>query len=207
MIPHILPKYQHSEDCGPFRRLISQENTQNLRLLNSVFDDAHNYGADTPVDNSSEEEKCIGARTHGLASMRVAGIEMNAVAAENLRCQDPAFRFILSWPEHERPDSNLVCDAAEHAIKSLGLHDHQYIIWVFGHTDNIHCQALVNRIHPETFKSHHIAWSKKTLHLAARESEIKYGWSHDDGIYVVEQDSNNQKHIVLNKKYVNGRMS
>ena len=158
MIPHILPKYPHCDDCGPFRKLMSQVNTKNLRLLNSVFDDAHNYCADAPADKSSEQEKCIGARTHGLASMRAAGIEMNAVAAEN-----------LAWNMPENSGSY--------------------------------------RIHPETFKSHHIAWSKKTLHLAARESEIKYGWSHDDGIYVVELDSNNQKHIVLNKKYVNGRMS
>ena len=81
---------------------------------------------------------------------------MNAVAAQNTRCKAPAFHFILTWPEHEYPDPAAIFDAAEHAIKTLKLAEHQYVLAVHVDTDNIHCHVAVNRIHPKTFKSRNI---------------------------------------------------
>ena len=205
MIPHILEKRQQkSEDSRPFSNLISQTNTEKLHLLNSVFDLTQNYAA-SDVDKSITQEKCIAIRTHNVMDITTASFEMNAVANKNTRCEDPAFYFVLSWPEHECPDADSIFDAAEHAIKALGLSERQYVIVIQGHTENIHCLVTVNRIHPETYKSHHIEWSKKTLHLAARESEIKHGWTHDTGIYIVEHDINGLKHIVLNPKHTKRR--
>ena len=50
-----------------------------------------------------------------------------------------------------------------------------------GNTDNRHCHVAVSRIHPITFKSRNIEWAHKTLHYAARQSEIKHGWTVDNG--------------------------
>lgn len=201
MIPHVLENREHtSEDSKPFSNLVSQTNIEKLHLLNSLFDRTQNY-AIADLDKSSTEEKCIAIRTHNVIGIDTAATEMNAISSKNYRCEDPVFHFVLSWPEHEHPDPDAIFDAAEHAIKALGLSEHQYFIVIQGHTQNIHCLVTVNRIHPETYKSQHIEWSKKTLHLAARESEIKHGWSHDTGIYVVENDINGLKHIVLNPKH------
>lgn len=153
------------------------------------------------VDTSVEGEKCIGIRTHGVIGIDTASAEMNAVARMNTRCADPVYHFILSWPEHEKPETKDIFKAAEHAIKSLGFEDHQYVIAVHANTDNIHCHIAMNRVHPVTYKSRHIEWAKRTLHYAAREIEIEHGWTHDNGIYVVEVNGKGEKQIVLNTRH------
>jgi hypothetical protein len=167
----------------------------------SDFSELLDY-ATAPVDTKLKGEKCIAIRTHGVSNIETAPLEMNAVSRKNRRCEDPVYHFILSWPEHEKPAPAAIFDAAEHAIKSLGLQEHQYVIAVHANTDNIHCHVAVNRVHPTTFRSHHIEWAKRTLHYAARESEIKHGWSHDNGIYIVQTDGQGRKQIALNTKHV-----
>lgn len=167
----------------------------------SEFSDLLSY-ATTPVDTKIQGEKCIAVRTHGVSSIETASAEMNAVSRKNTRCHDPVYHFILSWPEHEKPEPAAIFDAAEHAIKSLGFEEHQYVIAVHANTDNIHCHVAMNRVHPGTYKSRHIEWAKRTLHFAARESEIKHEWTHDNGIYVVQVDGHGKKHIVLNTRHI-----
>ena len=162
------------------------------------FNDLLNY-ATNPLDKDAEAKKCIAIRTHGITDLSSAALEMNYVASQNTRCKDPAYHIILSWPEHERPKPEDMFDAAEHAIKALGLAEHQYVLAIHDDTDNIHCHISVNRIHPVTYKSQHIEWAHKTLQMAARQSEIKHGWTHDNGIYIVEIDGHGKKHIVLNQ--------
>lgn len=164
------------------------------------FSDILDY-ATAPVDTSIAGEKCIGIRTHGVIGIDTASAEMNAVARMNTRCADPVYHFILSWPEHEKPETKAIFEAAEYAIKSLGFEEHQYVIAVHANTDNIHCHVAMNRVHPITHKSRHIEWAKRTLHYAAREVEIEHGWSHDNGIYVVAINGKGEKQIVLNTKH------
>lgn len=154
--------------------------------------------ADRSTKTTSEPDKCEAVEVHGVAHLATAIPEMNAVARRNPRVTDPAFHFILSWPEHEAPSHAEVFDAARHALRALNLHEHQYVLAIHGNTDNLHCHIAVNRVHPVTFKSQHLPYFRRTLHKAARESEIKHGWSHDNGIYIVEIDSAGQKHIVKN---------
>lgn len=215
MIPNIPTQRKFKAVVGkPFDALIAyieggKEQQQGIGLekqpgqqrieLSSKFDDILNY-ATSPLDKNENIEKCIAIRTHGVKSIATASSEMNAVSLKNTRCKDPAYHFILSWPEHEKPSSNAIFEAAEHAIKALGLAEHQYVLAIHGDTDNIHCHISVNRIHPITFQSRHIEWAVKTLHMAARQSEIKHGWTHDNGIYIVEIDGHGKKHIVLNKE-------
>ena len=178
------------------------QNSQQAEKLFAVsqtqkFGDILNYTTQQQ-DRRSNVEKCIAVRTHGVLDISTATVEMNAVAAQNTRCKAPAFHFILTWPEHEYPSPDAIFDAAEHAIKTLKLAEHQYVLAVHIDTDNIHCHVAVNRIHPKTFKSRNIEWAKKTLHLAARQSELKHSWTHDNGIYIVETSLAGNKSIVLN---------
>lgn len=168
-------------------------------LASNEFNELLDY-ATAPTDTKIAGEKCIAVRTHGVSSIETASMEMNAVARMNLRCEDPVYHFILSWPEHEKPAPEAIFDAAQHAISALGFAEHQYVIAVHANTDNVHAHVAMNRVHPTTYKSQHIEWAKRTLHYAARESEIKHGWTHDNGIYVVEVDGHGQKKIVLNTK-------
>ena len=202
MIPHIPAQRKFKVSAAkPFNDLVayieaaSDQSVELLCQLVSDFANVIDY-ATTPTDDKSGAEKCIAIRTHGVTGMATARLEMNTVAQKNTRCLDPVYHIILSWPEHEQPAAELIFDAAEHALDALGLGAHQYVLAVHGNTDNRHCHIAVNRIHPRTFKSHNIAWAHKTLHRAARESEIKHGWSHDNGLFVVEVDGHGQKHVV-----------
>lgn len=199
-------KSQQAQQQGLFQEGEQQPNepgavvTEGRAGLPNEFSELLDY-ATAPVDTKIQGEKCIAIRTHGVSSIDTASAEMNAVSRKNTRCLDPVYHFILSWPEHEKPAPEAIFNAAEHAIKSLGFEEHQYVIAVHANTDNIHCHVAMNRVHPTTFKSRHIEWAKRTLHFAARESEIKHGWTHDNGIYVVEVDGHGKKSIVLNKKH------
>lgn len=165
------------------------------------FDDIVNY-ATASTDKDTKAEKCIAIRTSGIVGgIETATVEMNTVARKNHRCKDPAYHIILSWPEHEQPAPELIFDAAEHALKALGLAEHQYVLAIHGNTDNMHCHISVNRVHPGTFKSRNIEWAVKTLHLAARQSEIKHGWTHDNGIYIVKTNGHGKKEIVLHPEF------
>lgn len=201
MIPHIPAQRQQKLTASkPFNDLVSyvvENKHKALHLSSNKFKDILNYSTSS-LDKQTNNEKCIAVRTHGVADISTASIQMNAVSSKNTRCVDPTFHFILSWPEHEHPAPDLIFDAAEHAIKALNLVEHQYVLAVHVDTDNIHCHVAVNRIHPKTFKSRNIEWAKKTLHLAARQSEIKHGWTNDNGIYIVETSPAGNKSIVLN---------
>jgi len=207
MIPVIPNQRQNKTNASkPFNDLVDyleegedKEKTPQVTKT-SEFESILNYAAAT-YDISSGKEKCIAVRTHGISKLANAAAEMNAISAENTRCKDPAFHFILSWHEFEHHTPEAMFDAAEHAIKSLGMADHQYVIAIHANTDNPHCHIAVNRIHPQTFKSHHIEWAQKTLHMAARQSEIKHGWVHDNGIYIVQIDGHDKKSIILNPDY------
>jgi hypothetical protein len=205
MIPHIpRQRQQTGYKRGAFSDLVSyiEENKgQHLEHVRDPhFADLFEYAVQSQ-DKLTNVEKCLAVRVHGVCDLSTASAEMNAVAAKNHRCKDPAYHIILSWPEHEKPENETIFDAAEHAIRSLGLGQHQYFVAIHGNTDNRHCHIAVNRIHPTTFKSHHIEWAYEKLHHAARQSELKHGWTHDNGIYIVSEGIDGRKQIVFNRDH------
>ena len=113
-----------------------------------------------------------------LDSPETAAVEMEALAIENTRCKAPAFHFILSWREMEKPTTEQVDDAVKIALTELDLQDCQALWALQSDTDNLHVHVAVNRISPETYKAIHPAggWTKKALEKAARKIEAKQGW-------------------------------
>ena len=203
MIPNIPTKIQRKTVFGRSFNNITcdipeDEILKKMQVISDCFDHIQHYQYKTNEVNN--EKKCLIIWTNGVVQVETAAKVMNAVASRNTRCLDPLFKFNLSWLKSENPEPEEIFDAAEHAIKALGLAEHQYIIVAHIGANITHCHVTINRIHPDTFKSQKIDWSVKTLHLAARESEIKHGWPHDNGIYVVKTDKNNQKRIVLIRK-------
>ncbi|MGS0741461.1 relaxase/mobilization nuclease domain-containing protein [Glaciimonas sp. GG7] len=204
-------QYRNGGGKNPFNDLTRYQ-TENFRLSKEQevpsFADIISYAADTPQTITTKldvpeiqhlrDEKCLAIQLHGVTSVLTASAEMNATAAQNSRVKDAAYHYILSWPEHERPSFESIFEAARHSLKALNLQDHQYMLAIHGNTDNLHCHIGVNRVHPITFKSQHLPFAQRTLHRAARESEIKHNWTHDNGIYIVELDSNGKKHIIRN---------
>lgn len=149
----------------------------------------------------NDVEKTIAVEIGNVTSLATASAEMYAVAKRNSRAKNPVYHYILSWPESERPATEQIFGAVADTLKALGMSEHQYIAAIHANTDNLHVHVEVNRVHPETFKAAVLGFDHKTLHRAAREIEIKYGWQHDAGIFkVVEVDG--RKLIVEDDDYV-----
>lgn len=66
------------------------------------------------------ETNCFGIET--------AAAEMDAVASQNRRCQDPVYHAILSWREEDNPTNEQIFECARYALKALNMSDHQYVL-------------------------------------------------------------------------------
>lgn len=126
---------------------------------------------------------------HNLISLESAASEMNGVARQNSRVKDPVYHFILSWPEDEKPNDDLIFSSARHAIRGMGMGQHQYVASIHRDTDNVHVHVAVNRVHPLTFKVADIHNDADRMQKISREIELKFNFKVDNGSWV--RDSNN----------------
>lgn len=189
MIPRIFPPRRDKNTS--FNKLFNYI-TKGLRE-NGVDFDEFGFGCLTqyittetvPDLSLVKVEKTLAVEIGNLSSIEQAAPEMYSVAQKNLRVEDPVLHYMISWPENERPPVRDMLAAARETLEALGLIEHQYVIAIHVNTDNLHAHVEVNRVHPVTYKSKHLEWSRKTLHEAARNIEIKYGWAHDKGLYGV----------------------
>ncbi|MBV8042542.1 TraI/MobA(P) family conjugative relaxase [Pluralibacter sp.] len=130
-------------------------------------------------------------------SLATASTEMDMVAVQNTRCNDPVYHAILSWPESERPTPDQIFDSARHCLKRLGMEGHQYVFAIHDDTDNLHCHLTVNRINPVSYKAASLYNDRFTLDRSCRELELRNGWKHDNGPYMV----NDSGAIVRRQKF------
>ncbi|MFY3175342.1 TraI/MobA(P) family conjugative relaxase [Achromobacter xylosoxidans] len=111
----------------------------------------------------------------------IQGVLVNA----DSRVRDPLYHVVLSWPSHEQPTDEQAFACARHAIEAVGMADHQYLSAIHRDTDNTHVHIAVNRVHPDSYRAVYPKQDFFVLDRAMRELELKYGWSHDAGPYVV----------------------
>ena len=117
-----------------------------------------------------------------LAFLDTAAYEMRGLAFLNVRCNDPLYYYILSWPQGETPSRTQWHDATQHTLESLGFSEHQYIAVALRNREHFTVHIMVNKVHPETLRAHTPSWSYTALSIAARELEAKYGWQPTNGI-------------------------
>lgn len=121
-------------------------------------------------------------------SLGTASTEMDMVAMQNTRCIDPVYHVILSWPGSERPTPDQIFDSARHCLKRMGMEGHQYVFSIHDDTDNLHCHLAVNRVNPVSYKAVSLYNDHFVLDRSCRELELKNGWKHDNGPYVVNAE-------------------
>ena len=114
-------------------------------------------------------------------SWETAAAEMNMVAAQNTRCVDPVYHFILTWRENELPTDAQIFECAEHCIRQVGMEGHQYVTAIHQDTDNTHCHVAVNRVSPITYKAANLWNDADILQKSCRVLERKYGFIQDHG--------------------------
>jgi hypothetical protein len=107
--------------------------------------------------------------------------EMKGVESLNLCCNDAIFHYELAWPPGEHPSRAEWVDPALYTLNQLGFMEHQYVLVAHDDKKNFHIHAMVNKVHPETYRAHTPTYSWLTLNGAVRHLEAKYGWSHTAG--------------------------
>ncbi|WP_343675912.1 TraI/MobA(P) family conjugative relaxase [Paraburkholderia heleia] len=120
-------------------------------------------------------------------SLDTAPSEMRAVANRSARVRDPVFHFVISWRDGEQPDSAQAFEAGHVALDALGMptDEHQHVFALHRDTDNVHLHVVVNRVNLETGRAMHPGLSYLKLDRCMRELELRQGWQHDRGPYVV----------------------
>lgn len=125
-------------------------------------------------------------------SLETASAEMNFVAGQSTRCEDPVYHFILSWREEDNPRDPDIFECVTHSLEKLGMGGHQYVSAIHRDTDNVHVHVAVNRVNPQTYKAASLWKNYDTLQKCCRELEARYGYTPDNGSWV----RNEQNEIV-----------
>ena len=119
--------------------------------------------------------------SHNLVGIDTAAAEMKGIESLNPRCNDAVFHYELAWPPGERPSRAEWVDSALYTLNQLGFKEHQYVLVAHDDKKHFHIHAMVNKVHPETYRAHTPTYSWLTLDGAVRHLEAKYGWSHTLG--------------------------
>lgn len=136
-------------------------------------------------DSASDEVSMRGdyLMSDNVISLETVVLEMGAVAAENPRCKDAVYHYILAWQEGENPTRGMWEEAVKKSLTDLGFAQHQYLAVAHNDTDAFHAHVVVNRVHPERYHAHYPKFSKLTLDKSIREIEAAQGWKESRGLY------------------------
>jgi hypothetical protein len=132
----------------------------------------------------------------GVMSPHTADKEFERYAASSKRGGHPIDHYVYSWPASEQPSNEIAIEAANLALQQAGVPDDcPRIIGVHHDTDNLHIHVVLSRYRPLIDK----VWSTERLidklHKGCRAAEVKFGFSHDNGNYVVSE-KNDTKSII-----------
>jgi hypothetical protein len=165
-------------------------------------------GREDTVDPATGEvtAKAIAIETQGVASLRTAAVEMEAVASQCRRLRAPSdYHLVVSWHEHEHPTPEQAFAAGRHALAALGMESHQYVMAIHGDTANAHLHIAVNRVDPETYRAVSPFRDYIKLDRAMREVELAQGWSHDRGPTQVREIDGREAVVLAFKEQTHGR--
>jgi hypothetical protein len=139
------------------------------------------------VTRADGERESFAETFTNCLSLETAHAEMRAVANRSTRVRDPVFHLVISWQAGEQPDQAQVLEAGRAALDALGMQpdEHQHVFAVHRDTDNVHLHVVVNRVNLETGRAVHPGLSYLKLDRCMRELEMRQGWQHDPGPYVV----------------------
>jgi len=208
LIAKVIPAKAGGRTFGGLVDYVTAENRLD-RPKGREFDELVRYvGREDTVDLVTGEvtAKAIAIETQGVASLRTAAVEMEAVASQCRRLRAPAdYHLVISWHEHEHPTPEQAFAAGRHALAALGMESHQYVLAVHGDTANVHLHVAVNRVDPETYRAVSPFRDYIALDRAMRETELAQGWSHDRGPTQVREIDGREAVVLAFKEQTHGR--
>lgn len=104
-----------------------------------------------------------------------AVLEMQCVQAMNKNKNDKTYHLLISFPKGEKPTKEQLRIIEDEMCEALGYGKHQRISVVHGDTDNLHIHVAINKINPQTYKSHNPLNDFKILRKKRKELEKRFG--------------------------------
>lgn len=217
MIPHIIRNKNQKSGVQGIRKLVrytTEKNTQKLETPVSEYSATDAERLTKYMTRDAEKIKDLPTFFSGTHRLDADGIsvmhnvpayldkipDLMAKTAENAKCDKPMMHYVLSWQSDETPSEKEIFDSALFTLKVLGLQEHQYVCAIHNDTDNIHVHIAVNRVHPVTGRVNVCGYSFDTLHQACRVLELKHGFKHDTGAYIVNKDNQIVRHKAPKKE-------
>lgn len=145
----------------------------------SSFRDLNTYIASAETGRRGEEKTLFtGTRNIGSAELREISLEMAAVAAQNIRVNNPISHAVMSWRQGEVPTKDQVEECVDLYLQEMGLESCQVFYGLHKNTENIHLHLSINRVDPDSYYAIQPAggWWKKAGERVARQIEIRHGW-------------------------------
>ena len=140
-----------------------------------------------------------------LEDRKIAADLMNHTASKiekNGRFKgNPVYHYSINWMEGEHPTKEQVEQAVAHSLKALGMRECEAVWAIHRDTENDHVHVVVNRVHPEN--SIIVGPPRRDfliLDKAMREIEIKQGWKHAPGPWVVVPGRDGKPEVVRMSK-------
>jgi hypothetical protein len=208
LIAKVIPAKAGGRTFGGLVDYVTAENRLDRPKGREFAELVRYVGREDTVDPATGEvtAKAIAIETQGVASLRSAAVEMEAVASQCRRLRAPAdYHLVVSWHEHEHPTPEQAFAAGRHALAALGMESHQYVMAVHGDTANAHLHVAVNRVDPETYRAVSPFRDYIKLDRAMREVELAQGWSHDRGPTQVREIDGREAVVLAFKEQTHGR--
>ncbi len=119
----------------------------------------------------------------------IAASEMRMLARNNTRVDRPVYHYSINWhpEESERVDRDLALEVVKATLDDLGLSEHQALVVAHNDTEHFHVHVMVNRIHPETFKSWKQGLSIKALERSMAQLSLEHGFDIVPGHHNAEE--------------------
>lgn len=130
----------------------------------------------THTDNLATDDPHLGWKMMAYTAKHQAELKHAAgVKATGRKLQKPVLTMAVSWHEDQVPDQAHMLEAAQEAVATIGLDQHEAIYISHRDEKHSHVHILINRVNPTDGKAAKLSFSKRRLQAWALEYEKKHG--------------------------------
>lgn len=130
------------------------------------------YGRDR---QTPERVEWVAMRNLEGVTPETAHIIMQATAKQSKRVKKPRQHLIVSWAHEDAPSTEQMVAIMDQTLTDLGLNEHQAMLIAHNDTNHQHVHAIINRVHPETYKAARDSHERLKLRRSLIRQEQEHG--------------------------------
>jgi hypothetical protein len=113
---------------------------------------------------------------------------MTLSAQQNVRCQEPALSFTLSWGAEDLVTDDAAFRTVRHCLQATGMDDLPYVAVVRRNAIHTWSRIVVSRVPEDGGRAVNTWRNVDSLQRARREAERLNDWKHEEGTWVIHED-------------------